>query len=54
MEPEKRVPVDPETATASSSASLARLAVTGGLHVGWKSASTGSGLVTWQVRNCGL
>lgn len=48
-EPEKRVSVDPETATASCSASLARLAVTGGLHVGWKSTATGSSAVTWQV-----
>lgn len=49
-EPEKRLPVDPETATASCSASLARLAVTGGVHVGWKSTTTGAGIVTWQVR----
>ncbi|CAM9107710.1 unnamed protein product, partial [Ectocarpus fasciculatus] len=48
-EPERRLPVDPETATASCSASLARLAVTGGVHVGWKSTSTGSSVVTWQV-----
>lgn len=49
-EPEKRLPVDPETATASCSASLARLAVTGGVHVGWKSTASGGSVVTWQVR----
>ena len=47
--PERRVPVDPDTATASCSASSARLAVTGGLHVGWKSSATGPSVVTWQV-----
>lgn len=49
-EPEKKLPVDPETATASCSSSLARLAVTGGVHVGWKSTATGASVVTWQVR----
>lgn len=53
-EPEKRLPVDPDTATASCSASLARLAVTGGVHVGWKSTTTGAGIVTWQVRVYGV
>ncbi|CAM9591597.1 unnamed protein product, partial [Scytosiphon promiscuus] len=48
-EPEKRVAVNPDTATASCSASLARLAVTGGVHVGWKSTATGATIVTWQV-----
>lgn len=52
MEPERRVLVDPDTATASCASSLAYLAVAGGLHVGWKSSSTGSSSVTWQVRFC--
>lgn len=48
-DPERKVSVDPDTATASCSASSARLAVTGGLHVGWKSSATGPSVVTWQV-----
>ncbi|CAM9104396.1 unnamed protein product [Discosporangium mesarthrocarpum] len=48
-EPEKGVPVKPQTATASSSPALAHLAVTGGALVAWKASSSTTGDITWQV-----
>lgn len=47
------MPLDPDTAAASCSSALARLAVTGGPHVGWKSSTSklGDKVISWQVSN---